>query len=516
MRMFQILLVLCLTVLSATSADARICFLPASGTCGDYAIVPCDEKNTFKKESDCNAAVLSYVQVCKQTVKDGCWKKFCKYENKAACDKEADSLSSSSLHYSCSVDNDSGCYYLESTPCIAPSRDYHKACSGYTLNETEKTAKENSGWKCSSCEKSWTDYSCNSKGIVESTEGSETVYRCSKETNTTCYYTLTESEARDYENDGYKCDDCTPSTTTTDDQGNSTTVEGDTVYKCKKTTSTTCSADEYPIIAGSDEYNEKIAQGYSCESCCTPTTTSYEDGTSSDSNGLTVCKCTLECEPDQPTKAEDCTDSNTFYSPVNGKCGECLECTKDNIATKPNPCGQGLYCDPDKGLTGQGDLLCTACGDIKYYTTCMLAVTCTEGTNDGICEAVDDDDFKTYTTKKGRYEVKNKTCTKSDNTVLKFVALCNATGPDCMGEIPPAQGMQPCDTGFLDPSVTKKVSCGGKLYIPQQDMNDKKCLAQCDYDDTKEECEGRGGTFTAKCFTAANVTVGDCTVKRTD
>lgn len=508
MRMFQILLVLCLTVLSATSADARICFLPASGTCGDYAIVPCDEKNTFKKESDCNAAILSNVQVCKQTVKDGCYKKFCKYENKAACDKEADSLSSSSLHYSCSVDNDSGCYYLESTPCIAPSRDYHKACSGYTLNETEKTAKENSGWKCSSCEKSWTDYSCNSKGIVESTEGSETVYSCSKETNTTCYYTLSASKAQAYENDGYKCDDCTPSTTTTDDQGNSTTVEGDTVYKCKKTTSTTCSADEFPITAGSDEYNEKIAQGYSCGSCCTPTTTSYEDGKELDTkNGATVCNCTLECAADQPTKAEDCTDPNTFYSPVNEKCGQCLECTKDNINNYPSPCNKGKYCDQDKGQIGVGSVLCTSCGNIEYYAECLTEENCATGNREGICQADEDD---SVLLEKGWYKVKFA-CKTTGLDDLYYYAPCNETAEDCSGGTPPVSGWKRCNPDNIVIGTTSK-QCGGYSYISPEDALAGKCLAKCSYDETKDSCDEKKGTFTPMCYTSKKILVGTCSV----
>ena len=507
MRMFQILLVLCLTVLSATSADARICFLPASGTCGDYAIVPCDEKNTFKKESDCNAAVLSYVQVCKQTVKDGCWKKFCKYENKAACDKEADSLSSSSLHYSCSVDNDSGCYYLESTPCIAPSRDYHKACSGYEVSASQKTDYENDGYTCSSCEKSWTDYSCNSKGIVESTEGSETVYSCSKETNTTCYYTLTESEARDYENDGYTCTDCTPTTTTTDDQGNSNTVEGNTVYKCTKTTSTTCDP-EYNVPAS--EKADKEAEGYNCDGC-TPTTTYWEDGKDTPTNGEVVYKCSMECTDDMPTSQADC-QADEYYAKLNDKCGNCLSCKDEDANNNPqNPCyGQGRSCWSEDGSRygAEADKSNCSCGNVEYYKKCMTAEKCNVGAISGTCTANTAAIVATLT-ENGYYKV-DKTCTTSSLKTLYYYAQCNATENDCMGNEPPAKGLEPCESGNLETGVSKVVECGGLKYIPSSEMS--KCVAECSYEDDKAKCDAKGGSFTPMCQTSTGQVFGKCSV----
>lgn len=507
MRMFQILLVLCLTVLSATSADARICFLPASGTCGDYAIVPCDEKNTFKKESDCNAAVLSYVQVCKQTVKDGCWKKFCKYENKAACDKEADSLSSSSLHYSCSVDNDSGCYYWESTPCIAPSRDYHKACSGYEVSASQKTDYENDGYTCSSCEKSWTDYSCNSKGIVESTEGSETVYSCSKETNTTCYYTLTESEARDYENDGYTCTDCTPTTTTTDDQGNSNTVEGNTVYKCTKTTSTTCDP-EYNVPAS--EKADKEAEGYNCDGC-TPTTTYWEDGKDTPTNGEVVYKCSMECTDDMPTSQADC-QADEYYAKLNDKCGNCLSCKDEEANNNPqNPCyGQGRSCWSEDGSRygAEADKSNCSCGNVEYYKKCMTAEKCNVGAISGTCTANTAAMVATFT-ENGYYKV-DKTCTTSSLKTLYYYAQCNATENDCMGNEPPAKGLEPCESGNLETGVSKVVECGGLKYIPSSEMS--KCVAECSYEDDEDKCKAKGGTFTPKCQTNTGKVFGKCSV----
>lgn len=511
MRMFQILLVLCLTVLSATSADARICFLPASGTCGDYAVVPCDEKNTFKKESDCNAAILSNVQVCKQTVKDGCYKKFCKYENKAACDKEADSLSSSSAHYSCSVDKNSGCYYLESTPCIAQSREYYKACSGYTLNESEKTAKENSGWKCSSCEKSWTDYSCNGKGIVESTEGSETVYSCSKETSESCIgYNTLESKKDAAIANGYNCSPCTKSTTTTDDQGNQTKVDSETVYKCTKTTE--CGS-EYDVSA--DEVLGKRDEGYTCDPC----EVANKDYNNGDEKNIStvkfVYKCERVCEPDQPTKAEDCAEG-TFYSPdFSGECGQCFECNDENLATKPSPCGdKGVTCvTSDNSRQGVNPTGCVACNNVKYYEYCITSETCNTGNMKGTCRSIPKSAESTYLST-GWYDTEGRCSTVDKKTELIYVAECASLVEDCMGNYSPAKGKKACDLSDIV-AGTSYTPCGGLYYISEEDYNAGKCAKECSYEDKSEDdCTKRGGTVVDSCQTASGETFYDCSVKK--
>ena len=318
---------------------------------------------------------------------------------------------------------------------------------------------------------------------------------------------MTESEARDYENDGYTCTDCTPTTTTTDDQGNSNTVEGNTVYKCTKTTSTTCDP-EYNVPAS--EKADKEAEGYNCDGC-TPTTTYWEDGKDTPTNGEVVYKCSMECTDDMPTSQADC-QADEYYAKLNDKCGNCLSCKDEDANNNPqNPCyGKGRSCWSEDGSRygAEADKSNCSCGNVEYYKKCMTAEKCNVGAISGTCTANTAARVATLT-ENGYYKV-DKTCTTSSLKTLYYYAQCNATEKDCMGNEPPAKGLEPCESGNLETSVSKVVECGGLKYIPSSEMS--KCVAECSYEDDKAKCDAKGGSFTPMCQTSTGQVFGKCSV----
>ena len=526
--------------LFSTTAQAKVCFLPDADACADDDITTiCDGIDTFteigsaSKFASCAHKIAGHEhsQECRQIAGEGtCYKAYCIYASQQACEDEADSNSSKNRHYFCEQDEDVGCWYMDSTPCSESSSSV--GCRGYDLSAPK------SGKTCDSCTKNWTYYNCTEKGLPYTTYDTETVYdckdiiteergcdsyklsseisgyncesctkdvyqtnyegeynytgkgstvyKCSKTEESGCgsEYNLSLDEKTEKENSGkYKCYECTPTSTTTNDDGTTSTTDGTTVYKCVELTSkdTTCPSDYISADAA-----EKMKNEDTCVTCngCTPHTDYYEDGTwVSGTSGATVYSCSKpSC--DGKKRASDC-GLGTEFVPAGEcskfsdgtPCGDCIDCNDEN-----NPINKcfGKYTCIGGGRHPVGEVTCT-CGNVKYYDRCEVEETCdTEGYWEAKkCESGDSywcyyssAAYKRGYGPSGYYLVGEK-CRKVDLTYVDWYALCDSSYYDVLGNRAPAYGMTRCDN---DKGIGDAVECGGNKYF-------KECADKCTTDD---------------------------------
>lgn len=275
--------------LFSTTAQAKVCFLPDADACADDDITTiCDGIDTFteigsaSKFASCAHKIAGHEhsQECRQIAGEGtCYKAYCIYASQQACEDEADSNSSKNRHYFCEQDEDVGCWYMDSTPCSESSSSV--GCRGYDLSAPK------SGKTCDSCTKNWTYYNCTEKGLPYTTYDTETVYDCKD--------IITEERGCDSyklssEISGYNCESCTKDVYQTNYEGEyNYTGKGSTVYKCSKTEESGCGS-EYNLSL--EEKTEKENSGkYKCYECTPTSTTTNDDGTTSTTDGTTVYKC---------------------------------------------------------------------------------------------------------------------------------------------------------------------------------------------------------------------------------
>ena len=139
-RLFLALL-LCIGCTAVSNpASAVVCFLPDAEGCGDnginYTPVICDGTNNFTQD---------------------------------LCNTTADKYSSKERHYFC-VEEGTGCYVLDSTPCFE-SIDYDD-CPG-CLN-----SPKDEQYNCITTIQGFTRHVCSDKGISSEERDSRTQYLC--------------------------------------------------------------------------------------------------------------------------------------------------------------------------------------------------------------------------------------------------------------------------------------------------------------------------------------------------
>lgn len=226
-RLFLALL-LCIGCTAVSNpASAVVCFLPDAEGCGDnginYTPVICDGTNNFTQD---------------------------------LCNTTADKYSSKERHYFC-VEEGTGCYVLDSTPCFE-SIDYDD-CPG-CLN-----SPKDEQYNCITTIQGFTRHVCSDKGISSEERDSRTQYLCreKKYKQEGCdTFDLSEAEKNEKEATGdYICSECIKDMYTSDYDGNwNRTGDGDTVYSCRgkvacNQTESDCTADQKFVADGTtDEY----------------------------------------------------------------------------------------------------------------------------------------------------------------------------------------------------------------------------------------------------------------------
>ena len=323
-RLFLALL-LCIGCTAVSNpASAVVCFLPDAEGCGDnginYTPVICDGTNNFTQD---------------------------------LCNTTADKYSSKERHYFC-VEEGTGCYVLDSTPCFE-SIDYDD-CPG-CLN-----SPKDEQYNCITTIQGFTRHVCSDKGISSEERDSRTQYLCreKKYKQEGCdTFDLSEAEKKEKENSGkYICSECIKDMYTSDYDGNwNRTGDGDTVYSCRekvacsktefRQTESDCTADQKFVAAGTtDEYQQACGVCQEKTKCtkvasdCGNDEKFIADGTTDDYNHTCgKCETKIKCSK----VASDCTGEQTFVKDgttddYNHECGTCKEpdkktCTQLDLKT---------------------------------------------------------------------------------------------------------------------------------------------------------------------------------------
>ena len=305
-RLFLALL-LCIGCTAVSNpASAVVCFLPDAEGCGDnginYTPVICDGTNNFTQD---------------------------------LCNTTADKYSSKERHYFC-VEEGTGCYVLDSTPCFE-SIDYDD-CPG-CLN-----SPKDEQYNCITTIQGFTRHVCSDKGISSEERDSRTQYLCreKKYKQEGCdTFDLSEAEKNEKEATGdYICSECIKDMYTSDYDGNwNRTGDGDTVYSCRgkvacNQTESDCTADQKFVADGTtDEYQQTCGvcqDKVPCtkvESDCGSNEKFIADGTTDDyDHTCGKCETKIKCSK----VASDCTGEQTFVKDgttddYNNECGTCKE-----------------------------------------------------------------------------------------------------------------------------------------------------------------------------------------------
>ena len=318
-RLFLALL-LCIGCTAVSNpASAVVCFLPDAEGCGDnginYTPVICDGTNNFTQD---------------------------------LCNTTADNYSSKERHYFC-VEEGTGCYVLDSTPCFE-SIDYDD-CPG-CLN-----SPKDEQYNCITTIQGFTRHVCSDKGISSEERDSRTQYLCreKKYKQEGCdTFDLSEAEKNEKEATGdFICSECIKDMYTSDYDGNwNRTGDGDTVYSCRgkvacNQTESDCTADQKFVADGTtDEYQQACGvcqDKVPCtkvESDCGSDEKFIADGTTDDYNHTCgKCETKIKCSK----VASDCTGEQTFVKDgttddYNHECGTCKEpdkktCTQLDLKT---------------------------------------------------------------------------------------------------------------------------------------------------------------------------------------
>ena len=305
-RLFLALL-LCIGCTAVSNpASAVVCFLPDAEGCGDnginYTPVICDGTNNFTQD---------------------------------LCNTTADKYSSKERHYFC-VEEGTGCYVLDSTPCFE-SIDYDD-CPG-CLN-----SPKDEQYNCITTIQGFTRHVCSDKGISSEERDSRTQYLCreKKYKQEGCdTFDLSEAEKNEKEATGdYICSECIKDMYTSDYDGNwNRTGDGDTVYSCHgkvacNQTESDCTADQKFVADGTtDEYQqtcgvcqEKIKCTKVASDCGSDEKFIADGTTDDDDHTCGKCETKIKCSK----VASDCTGEQTFVKDgttddYNNECGTCKE-----------------------------------------------------------------------------------------------------------------------------------------------------------------------------------------------
>ena len=355
-RLFLALL-LCIGCTAVSNpASAVVCFLPDAEGCGDnginYTPVICDGTNNFTQD---------------------------------LCNTTADKYSSKERHYFC-VEEGTGCYVLDSTPCFE-SIDYDD-CPG-CLN-----SPKDEQYNCITTIQGFTRHVCSNKGISSEERDSRTQYLCreKKYKQDGCdTFDLSEAEKNEKEATGdYICSECIKDMYTSDYDGNwNRTGDGDTVYSCRekvacsktefRQTESDCTADQKFVAAGTtDEYQQACGVCQEKTKCtkvasdCGNDEKFIADGTTDDyDHTCGKCETKIKCSK----VASDCTGEQTFVKDgttddYNHECGTCKEpdkktCTQLDLKTA-SECNSATQ----KFNSTRTDDYGTECGSCVAKKTC--------------------------------------------------------------------------------------------------------------------------------------------------
>ena len=350
-RLFLALL-LCIGCTAVSNpASAVVCFLPDAEGCGDnginYTPVICDGTNNFTQD---------------------------------LCNTTADKYSSKERHYFC-VEEGTGCYVLDSTPCFE-SIDYDD-CPG-CLN-----SPKDEQYNCITTIQGFTRHVCSDKGISSEERDSRTQYLCreKKYKQEGCdTFDLSEAEKNEKEATGdYICSECIKDMYTSDYDGNwNRTGDGDTVYSCRgkvacNQTESDCTADQKFVADGTtDEYQQACGVCQEKTKCtkvasdCGNDEKFIADGTTDDYNHTCgKCETKIKCSK----VASDCTGEQTFVKDgttddYNHECGTCKEpdkktCTQLDLKTA-SECNSATQ----KFNSTRTDDYGTECGNCVAKKTC--------------------------------------------------------------------------------------------------------------------------------------------------
>ena len=350
-RLFLALL-LCIGCTAVSNpASAVVCFLPDAEGCGDnginYTPVICDGTNNFTQD---------------------------------LCNTTADKYSSKERHYFC-VEEGTGCYVLDSTPCFE-SIDYDD-CPG-CLN-----SPKDEQYNCITTIQGFTRHVCSDKGISSEERDSRTQYLCreKKYKQEGCdTFDLSEAEKNEKEATGdFICSECIKDMYTSDYDGNwNRTGDGDTVYSCRgkvacNQTESDCTADQKFVADGTtDEYQQACGvcqDKVPCtkvESDCGSDEKFIADGTTDDYNHTCgKCETKIKCSK----VASDCTGEQTFVKDgttddYNNECGTCKEPDKKTCAQLDLKTASECNSATQKFNSTRTDDYGTECGNCVAKKTC--------------------------------------------------------------------------------------------------------------------------------------------------
>ena len=355
-RLFLALL-LCIGCTAVSNpASAVVCFLPDAEGCGDnginYTPVICDGTNNFTQD---------------------------------LCNTTADKYSSKERHYFC-VEEGTGCYVLDSTPCFE-SIDYDD-CPG-CLN-----SPKDEQYNCITTIQGFTRHVCSDKGISSEERDSRTQYLCreKKYKQEGCdTFDLSEAEKNEKEATGdYICSECIKDMYTSDYDGNwNRTGDGDTVYSCRgkvacNQTESDCTADQKFVADGTtDEYQQACGVCQEKTKCtkvasdCTGEQTFVKDGTTDDYNH----ECGTCKEPDKKTctqldlkTASECNSATQKFNKTRTddygtECGSCVaKKTCNNLGSKTeSECKKNgqKFTAASPAVKDDYGTVCGGCGDKK-------------------------------------------------------------------------------------------------------------------------------------------------------
>ncbi len=350
-RLFLALL-LCIGCTAVSNpASAVVCFLPDAEGCGDnginYTPVICDGTNNFTQD---------------------------------LCNTTADKYSSKERHYFC-VEEGTGCYVLDSTPCFE-SIDYDD-CPG-CLN-----SPKDEQYNCITTIQGFTRHVCSDKGISSEERDSRTQYLCreKKYKQEGCdTFDLSEAEKNEKEATGdYICSECIKDMYTSDYDGNwNRTGDGDTVYSCRgkvacNQTESDCTADQKFVADGTtDEYQQACGVCQDKVPCtkvasdCGSNEKFIADGTTDDyDHTCGKCETKIKCSK----VASDCTGEQTFVKDgttddYNNECGTCKEPDKKTCAQLDLKTASECNSATQKFNSTRTDDYGTECGNCVAKKTC--------------------------------------------------------------------------------------------------------------------------------------------------
>lgn len=354
-RLFLALL-LCIGCTAVSNpASAVVCFLPDAEGCGDnginYTPVICDGTNNFTQD---------------------------------LCNTTADKYSSKERHYFC-VEEGTGCYVLDSTPCFE-SIDYDD-CPG-CLN-----SPKDEQYNCITTIQGFTRHVCSNKGISSEERDSRTQYLCreKKYKQEGCdEFKLSEAEKNEKEVTGdFICSECIKDMYTSDYDGNwNRTGDGDTVYSCigkvhcnqtGKQTESDCTADQKFVADGTtDDYNNECGVCQEKIKCtkvasdCGNDEKFIADGTTDEyDHTCGKCETKIKCSK----VASDCTGEQTFVKDgttddYNNECGTCKEPDKKTCQQLDLKTASECNSATQKFNSTRTDDYGTECGNCVAKKTC--------------------------------------------------------------------------------------------------------------------------------------------------